>query len=350
MTAPARSPLDRLIARLRRRAFVAVFLADLARALLVLLGVSGALVLLLRVLGDFEPRLLALLFLPALAAPVWAWKRARARTPDTTAAATWLDVRTGSTGFLVAGAERADPRWQETVETLARRVDVLPTARTSRPAMHSVAALGFAAAALFLELPSYETEPLSTRLFEGALERLAHQLTTLEENSPLAEDTAAELQERLARLGELVEEGRAEALFEGMDRLGESLERSAREALEEGGTLLEAFAGAAAGRSPAELAALAQQLGESVGLDLEALQSALNAEGLELPEGLQLDPADVSRLARLASGLLRERMGRLSDVGLLDREALRRALENLDLSEILAEHVCDSRCLGPGGT
>ena len=109
--------LNDQVRRLCHQAHRAAFLGSLARHLAVALLLAGVAALLLRLLLDV-PRAAALWCLLAVVPALFtAWMSSRKRVLSERGAATWLDVHSGSTGFLVTELEAADPAWSDDART-----------------------------------------------------------------------------------------------------------------------------------------------------------------------------------------------------------------------------------------
>jgi hypothetical protein len=298
-----------------------------------------------------------LLALAALAL-VSAFVRARAAVPDAERAAAWLDVAGGARGQLVTERELGPSAWSEAaraqLETAMRALPVLPWRRAVRRPLPAAA---FAALALWVPIPRTPVgpPPIVTR---AALEDLREKLATLEETVELAPEVAQELETRLEHVEEEAASGRPASTFEALDRLEERLDAKAEEALEaaqRAGLDL-----AAANNDPdlgAAQAALESALAgmKQAGLGKEApkaLEQALQAGSLSLPEGVQLSSAELGALARDLKGALDSRLAKLTAGRLLDPSKLRplEPGELPSLDDFDPEHVCDEDCKKPGGT
>ena len=360
MTPPAehRSALMREVKRLRRRAALGAWIARLGAHLPLALVAAGAAVLLARASLDLERARAAWLLAPVLLAPATAWLRARRARLSQEGAATWLDLRTGSTGLVLTQAELGDARWQERAEGLLPRPDGLPRLRPAGAILRALPAASFALLALWIEIPERRPAP-AARLFQSATERLREKLETLEEEIELQESEALELEARLARIEEEIEAARAESAFEALDRLEERLEERAEEArgpLEEARGSLDRLARGSIGDPEAAQLELERTLarlreeGLDRGLDRDlpaGLFPEPDAAAVKLPDGIRL-PGIAAELA----GRLDARLASLGRAGLLGRRPrLAPDSELARLADYPEPHVCDERCeKKPGGT
>ncbi len=363
--------VERAIRRLERRAFLAVFLGELVRWGAAIGFVLGAVVLLLRVVLHVDASHTAPLFLLALVAPGIAWWRARAKRMSRGSAAAWQDVRAGASGLLLTGMEVPDERWSAEVERTLQRSRTLPRIRTGGESYALGVAVLFAAAAWWVHVPEPAPGP-SFALFEGAIERLATKLLTLEEDVGLFDETAQDLTNRLERLREGLEDATPESAFEAIDRLEEQFgalaKRVQEDVLEAEGGILAAAREAMLNPESAQemLERTLDKLHES-GLDknllstIESLSSLIERHDLELPEdlelpggfrlpaGLEMTGPEILEVAQDLSGLLGKKLGALEDAGLLDPGALETALRETFDDLQFDEHECDESCR-EGGT
>ena len=356
------------LSRLRRRANLALWSAELARLAAPTLLALGLLVLLLRFgPGWTTARALAVLPLAGLL-PLAAWWRARPRFLSNAGAAAWLDLRTGGRGVVVTGVDAPDPRWSAAVRAELERAPGEPGLRLGRPYASSLPGVALLVLAALVQPPVEQPDPW-VRALEHAAERVAERLETLEEQVTLEPELAEELHERLDALREDLADAQPESSLEALDRLDAELAQRAQQALEDA---LEAEAGldaaaAAAEESSAESqqTALEEALSDLAEAGLlsdppEAL-SELAAElgasfegSLTLPEGLDLSGLEAVELSAELSAMLAEKMAELDALGLLGEGHPGRFGELGELGELgdlagAAEHECDAACEA-GGT
>jgi hypothetical protein len=144
-----------------------------------------------------------------------------------------------------------------------------------------------------------------------------------------------------------------------LDRLEERLEGEAARALDAAASASEQLAQAA---GDPHLDHAQEALGQALetlrkhGLDERAKSSELDAQPpqplTELPQGVQLDSAQLAKLAREVDARLIERLSKLDAARLIDA---RRLSELIDArlareGEFDPDHVCDESCKKPGGT
>ena len=356
-TEPARCrEVDLTVDRVVRRARAAVFFGRLFRWSAIGFLAAGSVALLVRANWFREvaawPFLLAPLALAAGVAGVATARRALSRS----AAAAWIDVASGGSGWVVTGGEAPDARWNERIARALESLRALPAPRLFQPFVRASAAGGFLAAALWIEIPERQPGP-SPELAEALLASLADKLETLNENVDLNEDLADELAKRLGQLEEeLADEVSPESLFEAMDSLEERLQAEAERSGVELGEALDALRSASLDvlRDPASAATSFERALESLraaGLT-ENLPPGLEdvfAKGLELAEGMELDPAELLALGQSLAELMEGRMGELARAGLLDPSKLGKLEGFSGLEGFLPTgHVCDEVCESGG--
>jgi chromosome segregation ATPase len=169
-----------------------------------------------------------------------------------------------------------------------------------------------------------------SNLFAGTLDDLREKLAALEEEVQLDEEAARELAEQLEELRREAAAGQSlEATYEAIGELGERLEDEAREAREAAERAAESLARASASArdDPAQAredldAALAEMVSAGLSVDLSkelAHDLGLEAfDGIELPEGLELDAAGLAELSEEMLAELARTLQELADAGLLD--------------------------------
>ena len=352
--------------RLRRRANLALWSAELARLAAPALLALGLTVLLLRFgLGWAAPRALAVLALLALL-PLAAWWRARPRFLSGDGAAAWLDLRTGGRGVVVTGVDVPDPRWSAAVRAELARAPADPRLRLGRPYVASLPGVALVVLAALVRPPVERPDPW-VRALENAADRVADRLETLEEQVTLEPELAEELHERLEALREDLADAQPESSLEALDRLDADLAERAQQAFEDA---LEADAGldaaAAEASAESEHAALEEALSDLAEAGLlsdppEALDEALSElaartgasfeSSLTLPEGLDLSGLDAVELSAELQAMLAEKMAELDALGLLGPGHAGRFGEPGELGNPgeYVEHECDADC-DEGGT
>jgi hypothetical protein len=348
--------VERLVRGLSRRSRAAVFLGVSLRWSAAGFLLSGTLVLLARTTWGLEPAPLLAFLAPALAAGALGGLLAARRGISLAGAATWIDVSTGGSGLVVTGVEEPDARWSATFEKTLERVGRMPGLRVGRPFGLAAAAGLFLAAALWVRIPAPTPGP-SPELFEAVLASLGEKLDTLSENVDLDEGLAEELEGRFERLEEMLEDSSPESLFEALDsfeeRLGLESER-VREELESAATdlasaALDRLADPETAQASLERALSAlREAGLTEGLPAR-LQELLGAD-LQLPDGVQLDAAELMELAQGLSELMEGRLSNLVGAGLLDPTRLKMLASLKNLDEFLpTAHECDAECEAGGG-
>ncbi len=358
------NPVERSIRRLERRALLAIFTAELLRALAVAVFVAGAAVLLARVVWRVEAAQAAWLFLIVAAAFPVAFLRARRRRLSRAGAAAWQDVRSGASGVLLTALEVPDERWHAQVEkAVAKSAARLPGVRFGGETYAVGAALVFALLSWWVHVPR-ATAHTPADLLQATVERLAEKLLTMEEDVGLFDETATELAGELERLVEGLDEGTLESAFEAIDRLeerfGDVAERVQEDVLDaEAGlesVLERALADPAGAQAMLEktLAKLeARGLDENLLASMESLAGTFQRAGLELPdglrlpEGLELSGEQLRELSSELGELLDGKLGTLKAMGLLSELDLA-DLKGLGSLEFV-EHECDEEC-EEGGT
>lgn len=377
------TPVARAAAALRRRALIAALGGELARVGAVALVASGTLILLTRGLLGWTVGESALLLGTLIAVPIVAWPRARRRVPSLESAATWLDLRSGGSGAVVATLEQpAGSAWSARATTAVGGVAALPALRVApliRPTLPSAL---FATVCLAMPIGTAETAGRgSEAVVERRAERLREQLEVLDEVVDVADSESEEFEDRIRAALEAAGDGQSEAALEALDRVELDAEALAERAAEAAQDALRAVSESAADlpSDPAgareQLAAAAEAL-EQGGLDSAGLSPEVADALAELAAGLDALPVgetgaegsealgklagELAELAELADGLreeLAEKLAALAEQGLLEGaqlpameidpellEALTEALENMELAEALCPPV------GPGGT
>ena len=351
--------IDQSVRRLRQRAMLASLVGVGSVHLLVALLLAGSAALLLRLLLGLPPDRAALVLFVVALVPLTAWLVARRRFLSPEGAAAWLDVRSGATGILVTELELADARWEGRANEALARAPRLPAIRMRPAAARSFLGIAFALLALWVDIPKNVMGP-PPALFESSLETLREQLETLEEEVALDEATAEELEARMDRLeSEATDSENPEATFEALDQLSDRLETEALEAqesalaaaaeLEEAASLVDENPADAEVKFAETLAMLAED-GLLQNLP-SALTQELGANGAELPEGLELDPAMLAKLSQELAKALEGKLGKLAQAGLLKFGKPGQLGELGELSAFnFTEHVCDESCEKAGGT
>lgn len=344
--------IERRIGEARRTAFVAAFARELSTAAAFGLFAAGTLAFVLRFALRLSPATAALALLGALLAPAFAWIRTSRRLLSRGGAATWLDLRAGGTGLLLAEIETGDAAWRRRAASLLDESPALPRLRIGRLLGRPAPALAFAAAAILVPIPRSVLGP-SPAVLESAVERLRDKVRALEEEVRLEEEVADEIETRLDRLEEEADRGRPESAFEAMDRLEDRLlaegDRAAEIASKARDSLAaaEAAAGSDVEAAQASLEAALAEMTEG-GLDAKlppSLLEDLGSESLALAEGTKLDGSRLMEVSREIRDLLDKKMESLSRSGLLRP---RPQTEGRDPLERYVEHECDSDC-PPGG-
>lgn len=373
--------------RLARRARLAAALGEVSRLGAAALVLAGAAALLLRAFAGWSAGDAAWVFAVLVAVPPVAWWRARRRAPSLESAATWLDVRSGGSGAVVAALERPlDGAWNErAAAALAGARDALrPPALRSRPLLApTLPALAFATLCLAVPLGAAGHGPAGARAaLERRAEEVREQLAVLEETLALDATREAEFDDRLRDALDAADDGSTEAAFEALDRLELDAEALAERAADAAAAAL-ARLGAAATDLAADPAAAREHVDAlerelaAAGLDrgalppelaaaLDALAADLGAlpagaVGAEGVRGLEQLARELARLADLSDALrdaLAERLAQLAESGLLEgldlprleidpalMEALVEALERMQLEASLCPPATE-----PGGT
>ncbi len=351
------SPVVKAARRLERRAFLAVWLAETARWLLVFSFVAGALVLLMRAGWRWSAAEAAPFFALLLIAPTLGFVRARARRLTPQDAATWLDVRSSAGGALVTGVERPDARWAAEVESALSSVPSLPRPKALRPGLSSSFGLAFAVLALQIRIPEPEVET-TTELFEAQVERLAEKLDTLEEVVELDEEVAAEMERRLDELAEHLDAENFESTYEALDRMEERLAEEAQKISESAERANEHMqdavdlAGSDANEAQGKMEeALAKMRDAGLGKELpSALRESFPAGSLSLAGSEALDAAEMMELSDSLRELMEGKLEGLTQAGLMGKHpGLKKPGKLASLSDF-KEHVCSEECDKPGGT
>lgn len=321
-------------------------------------GVAGAALLVVR---SFEPQAPLAWPLPALGLGLAAASAAlagwRAR-PDDAHAAAWLDVHGGASGEVLTEAELGGSAWSPRA---AQRIDAalaqLPRAPW-RPALARLAAsCAFVLAAALIPVPPLERGP-APLVTEHALERVEEQLEVLSDSLALDPQLELELRERLERVSDNAASERFDSAFEALDRLEERLAEEAARALEAAEEASEELAQAASDphldHAQEALERALAKLGEG-GLgkrDGGPKDPSQSSELDSLPPGVQLDSAQLAKLARELDAKTLERLGKLASARMIDARRLSELLDARpgEAGELDPDHVCDENCKKPGGT
>jgi len=356
------------VRRLRRKLTFAIWLGRSARQGAALLAILGSAILVGRVAFDLPLEQASWFLLPLAVVPFTAWRGVERRVPSRGGAAAWLDLHSGGRGHLLIDFEQEDERWSAAVTRELDRLPEFPALALGSFARPLLPALAFAALALFIPLSHAAPGP-STSFFENAIEGLREQFETLDEVVDLDETVAEELEKRLTDLAENIDAEEPEAMLEAIDSLREHLGLEGQQAAELAQNLFERFgkmgeeALGDSGLAQKLMGAKLEELLES-GLagdflknmealtpELGDLATALAGNQLQLPEGFELDPAQMQKLSRLLRSELRKSIGELQLAGLVDLSELKLSGDGSSLSELLASlHRCDESCKKPGGT
>lgn len=344
------SELNERVDALRRRIFAIGYLAELSRVAGVVLVLLGSLGLVWRQVAKPSLDTVGLLYLALLGVPFITWLRVRRGGLTRVSAATWLDLRSGSSGLLVTLAELHDERWMARAAALLAAVPALPRPDWRRFALRTLPA-GLFAMTPFLAA-SLGLEPAPPPSYDAAVERLREKLATLEEVVVLQDDERRGLHDDLARLADDLSGARPEAAFEAIDRLEERLDSRGEQAREAGAKADRSLARAAdASADPARSAQPSadawrdalQDLREAGLLDEQRLRDALDPDipGLDPTDAgalASLDPDSQLQLSQELRELLHRQMAELAKAGLsksggdgdaaaIDAGALARLLE-----------------------
>jgi len=347
--------LDQAVSALRRRTFGVAWVRRAGPLCGWALGGCAAAALLARGGLGWERPQAAWLLAPALLAPIAALVLARRERPSAAQAATWLDVRSGGSGFVVTEQELGSTAWSPRTEVaLQAALARLPRVEVSALARPLGLALAFAALALWIELPREVVGP-PPAVSRAALERVEERLETLQDALALDPELERELEERLEAAKADSEAGHPESTYEALDQLDERIEQAAQEAELAAQQALAQLESAA---NEAQLAKAQQALQDAA--------QTMGAAGLakDLPEELEreleqaaqslagepLSSAELARLAQELKGALDGRMGKLAGGRLIDPSKLGKLGEKLSLEDFDDEHECDEECKQPGGT
>jgi hypothetical protein len=357
MTAAA----DRRLGTVVRRVRYALFEAGCSEAALVGGILSGAGLLIARLVGwTATPSwswASAAAFIPA-----WGLVRAWRGEPDPNAVAAWIDARSGLGGLLVAAREVDAAAWNAELDLrLAAAPAALPRRRDLRAVRRAVAGLAFLA--IILALPA--SAPVVPRTVHpamtAAVEELQRAFEELRRQDALEPRAAEEVKERLEDAKRRLEEGSSVA-WSDVDAIERRLEqaRALREdALEAAAAALASFA--AGGADAVDAATAAEQLRQALekaaavgaldGLpqDLKDRLGAGKAAGGAIdPSAFAKSPEELRKLAREAADLLEGKLEDLAASGLADPEAAKRlaALGKGEWAEADDEHVHTEACAG----
>lgn len=349
--------LDQSVAALHRRVFWGVFAGNAGRLGMIALLGGGVLVLLVRFLLDVARAQAIWALAPVVLVPLAALLVARSRQLSRAGAVAWLDARAGGSGALVTQLEVGDGAWSSHVDAALSHLLVLPRARLGRTALQILPPLGFAIAALLVEMPRDPALP-PKHLQEAAIERVEEKLATLEEQVALEPELASELEKKIERLED--DAGEPEQAFEALDRLEERLSQES-EMLAQKGLDAEEALKAATGASSSDPERAQKELEKTLG-DLskagfsknlpEDLQRELGASSLELPAGTKLEPLRIEALSKDVAKMIAAKLDKLGAAGLVKLGRLAKAGELARLDDFqFSDHVCDESCKKkPGGT
>ena len=343
------------VAALRRRVVAAQWTARAGGLFGWTIAGCATAALLVRGIGDWQRSEAAWLFVPVLAAPIAAWVLARRSRPSEAAAAAWLDVHAGAAGYVVTENELGQSSWTpRTEEALAKALAALPRVDVTRAAKPVLAAIAFAALALWIDLPETVVGP-PPAVSTAALERVEEQIETLEDALAVEPELAEELEERLEAAKADAEAGNPESTFEALDaleqRIDQAVEHAEQMAEQAARELQQAATDPNFAKAQEALKNALAKL-DSGGLSKDLPQSVQDAlpEGAQSLEGLQLSSAELAKLASELRKGLDSRLGKLASGRLLDPSKLGKLPEKLDLADLDDDHECDEDCKKPGGT
>jgi len=347
--------LDQGVSALRRRTFGVAWVRRAGPLCGWTLGGCAAAALLARGGLGWERPQAAWLLAPALLAPIAALVLARRERPSAAQAATWLDVRSGGSGFVVTEQELGSTAWSPRTEVaLQAALARLPRVQLSALARPLGLALAFAALALWIELPREVVGP-PPAVSAAALERVEERLETLQDALALDPELERELEERLEAAKADSEAGHPESTYEALDQLDERIEQAAQEAELAAQQALAQLGSAANEAQLAKAQQALQDAAQTMGAaglakDLpEELEREL-AQAAQSLAGEPLSSAELARLAQELKGALDGRMGKLAGGRLIDPSKLGKLGEKLSLEDFDDEHECDEECKQPGGT
>ncbi len=357
-SAGASPPLERARRRLRARRALARGVEHLGHALLVVGGLVGVLVLVLRSLDPHAPLPWAPLAL-ALGASLCSAALAgwRARHDDAQATA-WLDVQGGASGEVLTEAEYGHSDWSpRAAQRLTAALEQLPRARWRPAFARLAAAAAFVLAALWIPVPQ-RARGLQPAVAQHALERVEEQLEVLRDSLELDPQLERELRERLERVAESAASERFDSAFEALDRLAERLADEAARALDAAQSASDRLAQAASdphldhAQEALEQALAKLKEGGLQKSSAAATKSALGEAFESLPPGVQLDSAQLAKLARELDAKTLERLGKLASARMIDSKRLSELLDAQpgEAGELDPDHECDEGCKKPGGT
>ena len=348
-------PLDKAISALRRRALGVAWIRRAGPLCGWTLSGCSAAALLVRGGASWERGEAAWLLAPALIAPIAALVLARRERPSPAQAATWLDVRSGGSGFVVTEQELGATAWSPRTEAaLAAALERLPRVELGALLRPLAVALALATLALWIELPRDMVGP-PPAVSAAALERVEERLEVLKDALALEPELERELEERLDAARTDSEAGNPESTYEALDQLDERIEQAAQEAelaAQQALALLQrATSEAELAQAQEALQNAAQSMGAAgLSKDLPQKLERELAQAAQSLAGEPLSSADLARLAQELKGALDGRMSKLAGGRLVDPSKLGKLGEQLSLEDFDEEHECDESCKQPGGT
>ena len=347
--------LDQAVSALRRRTLGVRWVHRAGPLCGWTLGGCAAAVLLARGGLGWERAQAGWLLAPALLAPGVALILARRERPTTAQAATWLDARSGGSGFVVTEQELGSTAWSPRTEAaLQAALARLPRIELSALARPLALALAFAALALWVELPRDVVGP-PPAVSAAALERVEEKLEVLKDALALEPELERELEERLEAAKTDSEAGNPESTYEALDQLDERIEQAAQEAELAAQQALAQLERATSDANLAQAQAALQEAASTMGAaglskDLPQQLERTLAEAAQSATGEPLSSAELARLAQELKGALDGRMSKLAGGRLVDPSKLGKLGEKLSLEDFDDEHECDESCKQPGGT
>jgi hypothetical protein len=351
------SALESSTARLSRRLVAGAWVRAFGWHVATLLFVGGTAVLVARIAFEWERVEAARWLLFACIAPVSAWWVARRAGFDRNTAAAWLDVNSGASGLVVTERELGASSWSDAARSrLELANSAIPRVAWARSLRPVALALLFVAGALWLEPTRTPVGPPAS-VTTATVERVEEKLATLEETLQLEPEVATEMHDRLEQIQAQADDGTPESTFEALDRLEQTVDSQADQALDSAAHANDDLAQAAsdphlddAQAAMEKALSSMKQAGLAKGLSEQLKSETFDPATLTLPSGVQLDSAQLAKLAQSLRGELDTRLAKLAKAGLLSAKELGKLGELVNLDDFDFDHVCDENCKKPGGT